>query len=100
MSRRDKLIERMRSTPHKIRFSEVDALFTHEGFVLFNARGSHRTYLRADGRLLTVVRPPARGRRAIPTMSARSLRSSGDDQQPRKARTEEPGLLTRGPEEE
>jgi predicted RNA binding protein YcfA (HicA-like mRNA interferase family) len=57
MSRRDKLFEKMRNTPDKIRFSEVEALLIHEGFVLFNARGSHRTYHRADGRVLTIVRP-------------------------------------------
>ena len=47
----------MRRTPGNIRFSEVEALLRHEGFVLFNSRGSHRTYHRADGRLLTIVRP-------------------------------------------
>lgn len=57
MSRREKLLEKMRRTPGSSRFPEVEALVRHEGFVLFNSRGSHRTYHRADGRLLTVVRP-------------------------------------------
>jgi predicted RNA binding protein YcfA (HicA-like mRNA interferase family) len=57
MTRREKLIERMRQAPGSIRFSEVETLLRYEGFVLFNARGSHRTYHRADGRLLTIVRP-------------------------------------------
>ena len=59
MSRREKLIAKMRSSSSNIRFSEVDALLHHEGFVLFNQRGSHRTYHRADGRLLTIVVPHA-----------------------------------------
>jgi len=47
----------MRTNPGAVRFSEVEALLRYEGFVLFNSRGSHRTDHRADGRLLTVVRP-------------------------------------------
>lgn len=57
MSRRDKLLDKMRSAPGSIRFEQVDALLRYEGFVLFNKRGSHRTYHRADGRVITIVRP-------------------------------------------
>ena len=57
MSQREKLIDKMRRSPRSIRFAEVDALLRHEGFVLFNQRGSHRAYHRADGCLLTVVVP-------------------------------------------
>ena len=57
MSRREKLIAKMRSSSWNIRFNEVDALLRHEGFVLFNQRGSHRTYHRADGRLVTIIVP-------------------------------------------
>ncbi len=57
MSRREKLLEKMRRSPKEIRFGEVQALLRYEGFVLFNRRGSHCTYHRADGRLLTIVRP-------------------------------------------
>ena len=32
-------------------------LLRHQGFVLFNTRGSHRTYHDASGRVLTIVRP-------------------------------------------
>ena len=35
MSRREKLIEKMRRTPGSIRFAEVEALLRHQGFVLF-----------------------------------------------------------------
>ena len=56
MSRREKLIEKMRRTPGGIRFAEVEALLRHQGFVLFNTRGSHRTYHDASGRVLTIVR--------------------------------------------
>jgi len=57
MSRRDKLVQRMRATPANIRFSDVVALLNYEGFVLFNSRGSHFTFHRHDGRVLTIVRP-------------------------------------------
>ena len=57
MSRREKLIEKMRRTPGNIRFAEVEALLRHQEFVLFNTRGSHRTYHDASGRLVTIVRP-------------------------------------------
>lgn len=57
MARRDKLLHKMRTNPKAIRFAEVQALLRYEGFVLFNRRGSHCTFHRADGRLLTVVRP-------------------------------------------
>jgi predicted RNA binding protein YcfA (HicA-like mRNA interferase family) len=57
MARRDKLLAEMRRNPRVVRFAEVEALPRYEGFVLFNRRGSHCTYHRADGRLLTIVRP-------------------------------------------
>ncbi len=57
MSRREKLVEKMRRSPQSVRFGEVQALLRYQGFVLFNRRGSHCTYHREDGRLLTVVRP-------------------------------------------
>jgi len=57
MTRREKLIERMRLSPGSLRFSELEALLRHEGFVLFNARGSHRLYHHAAGRLVVLVRP-------------------------------------------
>ena len=47
MSRRDKLLDKMRTTPDKIRITEVEALLRFEGFDLINRRGSHDTYRRA-----------------------------------------------------
>jgi predicted RNA binding protein YcfA (HicA-like mRNA interferase family) len=43
MSRRDKLLDKMRNSPANIRFSDVERLLRYEGFVLFNQRGSHCT---------------------------------------------------------
>ena len=57
MTRREKLLQKMRNSPGSIRFSEVEAVLRAEGFVLFNQRGSHRTYHHPDGKLLTIVRP-------------------------------------------
>lgn len=66
MSRREKLIAKMHNTPGNIRFSEVDALLRHEDFVLFNQRGSHRSYHHSDGRLITVVVPHGRRKTCHP----------------------------------
>jgi predicted RNA binding protein YcfA (HicA-like mRNA interferase family) len=66
MSRRDKLLDKMRNSPTNIRFSDVERLLRYEGFVLFNQRGSHCTYHRADGRILTVVRPHGRRKTCHP----------------------------------
>jgi predicted RNA binding protein YcfA (HicA-like mRNA interferase family) len=46
----DKLVAKMRRSPSSIRFREVETLLDRAGFVLFNRRGSHRTYHHADGR--------------------------------------------------
>ena len=37
MSRRDKLLDKMRHSPTNIRFSDVERLLRYEGFVLFRA---------------------------------------------------------------
>jgi predicted RNA binding protein YcfA (HicA-like mRNA interferase family) len=66
MSRQEKLVERMRRAPADIRFAEVETLLRREGFVLFNSRGSHRTNHRADGRVLTIVRPHGRRKTCHP----------------------------------
>jgi predicted RNA binding protein YcfA (HicA-like mRNA interferase family) len=66
MSRRDKLKARMLASPGKIRFAEVRALLLYEGFVLFNSRGSHRTFHREDGRVLTVVEPHGKRKNCHP----------------------------------
>jgi predicted RNA binding protein YcfA (HicA-like mRNA interferase family) len=57
VSRRAKLLEKMGKTPANIRFAQVNALLRHEGFVVFNKRGSHRAYHHTDGRLITIVVP-------------------------------------------
>lgn len=79
MSRREKLIAKMRSHPGGIRFREVDALLHHEGFVLFNRRGSHCTYHRADGALLTIVRPHGGRQTCHPADIRRLLRALGHE---------------------
>ena len=57
MSRREKLLDKMRKTPGKVRPGEVEALLRFEGFEIVNRRGSHDTFQRADGFTLVVVRP-------------------------------------------
>ncbi len=77
MSRREKLLEKMRRSPNKIRFGEVEALLRYEGFVLFNRRGSHRTYHRTGGRLLTIVRPHGKRKTCHPEDIRKLLEALG-----------------------
>jgi predicted RNA binding protein YcfA (HicA-like mRNA interferase family) len=67
MAQREKLLEKMKRTPANIRFGEVHAVLSYEGFVLFNKRGSHRSYHHRDGRLLTIVVPHGRHKTCHPT---------------------------------
>ena len=60
MSRRQKLIARMKATPDKIRFEEAVSLLEYLGFKTSNKRGSHRTYRDAAGRAVILVRPHGR----------------------------------------
>jgi predicted RNA binding protein YcfA (HicA-like mRNA interferase family) len=77
MARRDKLLAKMRTDPASIRFAQVDAVLRYEGFVLFNQRGSHCTYHRADGRVLTVVRPHGRRKTCHPEDIRKILEALG-----------------------
>ncbi len=79
MARREKLIEKMRNSPGNIRFHEVDALLKFEGFVLFNQRGSHCTYHRGDGRVLTIVKPHGGRKTCHPSDVRRLLRALGHE---------------------
>jgi predicted RNA binding protein YcfA (HicA-like mRNA interferase family) len=74
VSRRDKLIEKMRSMPDSIRFGQLQSLLRYEGFVLFNQRGSHCTYHRKDGRALTIVHPHGRHKKCHPNDIRRVLK--------------------------
>lgn len=77
MSRREKLLDNMRSSPRNIRFGEVHSLLRHEGFVLFNRRGSHRTYHHSDDRVITIVVPHGGRNTCHPTDISRLLRVLG-----------------------
>ena len=77
MTRREKALEKMRRSPRNIRFAEVDTLLRAEGFVLFNKRGSHRTYHGADGKVLTIVVPHGGRKTCHPTDIRRLLEVLG-----------------------
>ena len=77
MGQRDKLLQKMRATPSKIRFTQAEALLRYEGFVLFKARGIHRTYYHEDGRALTLVRPHGRRKTCHPDDIRKLLRVLG-----------------------
>ena len=79
MARREKLIQKMRNSSGNIRFGETDALLKYEGFVLFNQRGSHCTYHRADGRVLTIVKPHGGRKTCHPSDIRRLLEALGHE---------------------
>lgn len=79
MTRRDELIDKMRRSPGDIRFSQADALLKYEGFVLFNQRGSDCSSHRADGRVLTIVKPHGGRKTCHPSDIRRLLRVLGHD---------------------
>jgi predicted RNA binding protein YcfA (HicA-like mRNA interferase family) len=67
----------MKNSPGGIRFEQVDALLRYEGFVLFNKRGSHRTYHHFDGRMITVVVPHGKRKTCHPDDIRRLLEVLG-----------------------
>lgn len=77
MSRREKLIAKMRATPGNIRYGQVSALLKYEGFVLFNQRGRHCTFHHQDGRLLTIVKPHAGHKTCHPADIEKLLKALG-----------------------
>lgn len=79
MSRHEKLLDKMRTRPGDVRFQEVDAVLRRLGFVLFNQRGSHCTYHRADGRVLTIVKPHGGRKTYHPADIRRLLKVLGDE---------------------
>lgn len=79
MTRREKLIDRMRNSPGSIHFSQIDALLKYDGFVLFNQRGSHCTYHRADGCVLTIVKPHGGRKTCHPSDVRRLIKESGHE---------------------
>lgn len=79
MARREKLIEKMKNSPAKVRFDEVDALLKYNGFVLFNQRGSHCTYHREDDRVLTIVKPHGKRKTCHPSDIRKLLKALGDE---------------------
>lgn len=82
MTQRQKLLEQMRNSPGNIRFGQVNALLIHEGFVLFNQRGSHRSYHHADGRVLTIVMPHGGRKTCNPSDIRKLLETLRDDDDP------------------
>ncbi len=67
----------MRRTPADVPFSQVEALLRYEGFVLLNSRGSHRTYHREDGKVLTIVQPHGQQKTCSPEYIRRLLEVLG-----------------------
>lgn len=61
MSRRERLVEKVRSRPPEVDFSDVRALVEEFGWTLGRERGSHVTFVKQGERSLTV--PKVGGRK-------------------------------------
>ena len=51
----NKLLARLNSRHPRLRVVELERLLTHRGYVLEAQRGSHRRWVRADGRVVVLV---------------------------------------------
>ena len=56
MSKRDKLLERIRRNPKDVTFKDLDQLLQAFGYELVRTRGSHSAYHRPGAPALTVAR--------------------------------------------
>jgi len=58
MSRREKLLAKIRNNPKAVRFEELTKLLEWHGFELRRVRGSHHAYRRGHHNLSVVRRKP------------------------------------------
>lgn len=56
MSKRDKLLEKVRRNPKDVTFKELDQLLQSFGYELMRTKGSHSIYRRPGARPITVAR--------------------------------------------
>jgi predicted RNA binding protein YcfA (HicA-like mRNA interferase family) len=56
MSKRDKLLEKIRRNPKDVTFKELDQLLQSFDYELVRTKGSHSIYRRRDARPITVAR--------------------------------------------
>lgn len=56
MSKRDKLLEKIRRNPKDVTFKELDQLLQSFDYELVRTKGSHSIYRRSDARPITVAR--------------------------------------------
>jgi len=65
MSRKDKLLAKIRNNPRGVTFHELEKLLEWHGFELRRTKGSHRIYLRGHHRINIVWRRPYVHRDAV-----------------------------------
>jgi predicted RNA binding protein YcfA (HicA-like mRNA interferase family) len=58
MSRRDKLLARIRNNPRGVTFDELTKVLEWHGFELRRSKGSHHVYVRGHYRITVVWRRP------------------------------------------
>ncbi len=56
MSKRKKLLDKLRNNPRAARFEDLQTVLTHSGFVLARIAGSHFIYRHMDGRMCNIQR--------------------------------------------
>ena len=57
MTKRQKLIDKIKANPHKVKFVQLELLLFAEDFVRVSRRGSHIAYRHRDRRTVVIVRP-------------------------------------------
>jgi predicted RNA binding protein YcfA (HicA-like mRNA interferase family) len=65
MSRRDKLLERIRANPHRVSFRDLATVLEWHGFELRRTRGSHHLFKRGQNSITVVFRKPYVHPRAV-----------------------------------
>jgi predicted RNA binding protein YcfA (HicA-like mRNA interferase family) len=58
MSKRDKLRRKLRNNPRGARFSELETLLLHFGFILARVKGSHHVYEYHQGQVRAILVVP------------------------------------------
>ena len=56
MTKKEKLLARIRNNPKNVRFEELEGLILNHGYEKVGTKGSHNVYAK-DNMVITVVRP-------------------------------------------
>lgn len=77
MTRRDKLLERLRNNPNNVSFADLESLLVQHGYTLARSAGSHFIYQRMGCPSITVTRHGDQARPAAVREALRVLDECG-----------------------